>query len=312
MLEIRDLKHLLSIDEFRHFGRAASSVGLSQSALTKSLQRIEKALSAKLFDRSRAGVVPTKIGEEVLARGRVLVEEAEKLNQVVLSMTGEEIRSISVGVGPAMSESYVVAAIAEFAKQESPTQITVRVDHWQQLSEWLLSGMLDFYVADVSEAKIDGRFRYISLPPQEFVWFCRRDHPLASRSRSAITRSDLLRFPLAAPRFPQWVMEWFAAASESGLVGLPRAFPAVECESYAVLKQLVSSSDCVSAALEQTLTREVEDGSLVILPLDAPLLTTHAGIIRMADRSPASPAQQLIASIEQLAQSTAAPRRPVR
>ncbi len=46
MFEIRELRHLLSIDEFRHFGRAAAAVGMSQPALTKSLQRIEQALAS--------------------------------------------------------------------------------------------------------------------------------------------------------------------------------------------------------------------------------------------------------------------------
>ena len=47
MLEIRELGHSISIDEFRHAGRAAKAVGLSQPVLTKSLQRTERALGEK-------------------------------------------------------------------------------------------------------------------------------------------------------------------------------------------------------------------------------------------------------------------------
>jgi len=299
MFEIRDLHHLTSIDEFRHFGRAAKAVGLSQPALSKSLQRIERALGAKLFERSRGRVVPTQVGLEVLARARRMVEEAAELQRTVDSMTDASIGTVAVGIGPAMSETYIADAIADFAQRRPGMQTAVRMDHWQQLSAWLLAGELDFYVADLGDTASDRRFHCANLPAQDFVWFCRRGHPLARRRRKAVSRSDLLDYPLATPKLPPWATEWFAAArAEKGAAGLPRPLPAIECESYAMLKRFVSSSDCISAALQQTLAEELNHGSLVVLRVDAPPLTTHAGIVRLADRMPSAPAAELISWIE--------------
>jgi DNA-binding transcriptional LysR family regulator len=307
MFEIRELRHLLSIDEYRHFGRAARAVGLSQPALTKSLQRIETALGAKLFERSRAQVVPTAVGKEVLARARRLVDESDDLKRVVDSMTGAEIGSLTIGVGPAMSETYVAAAIAAAAYRHPHTKIAVRVDHWQQLSNWLLAGELDFYVADVGEARIDRRFHYTGLPPRKFVWFCRPKHPLCDGTNTTVSRSDLLRFPIATPKMPPWAKEWFAAGlGEYGTSKLPRPFPTIECESYSLLKRIVSCSDCISAALQPTLTKELEDGALIVLSVDAPELATSAGIIWSSDRTLSPLAADLVASIEKLANTTSA------
>lgn len=302
MFEIRELRHLLSIDEHRHFGRAARAVGLSQPALTKSLQRIEEAFAAKLFERSRAGVVPTAVGTEVIARARRLVEEATELKRVVDAMTEAESGSISIGVGPAMAESYVANAIAAIAQQRPRARVSVRVDHWQQLSDWLVAGEIDFYVADVGQARIDNRFHYTGLPAQKFVWFCRAHHPLASRRRRMVTRADLLRFPIATPKMPPWAIDWFAAGCpEQSAAGLPIPFPAVECESYVMLKRMVSASDSISAALESTLSRELADESLIILRVEAPDLTTQAGIIRLRDRVLSPLAMELAERIETIA-----------
>lgn len=302
MFEIRELRHLLSLDEFRHFGRAAKAVGLSQPALTKSLKRMELVLGARLFERSRAGVSPTAVGQEVLVRARRLVNEAEELKRTVDAMNGGEVGTVVVGVGPAMSETYVAAAIAAVAQERPRAKIVVRVDHWEQLSAWLLAGELDFYVADVSKARIDARCHYTALPPQRFAWFCRAGHPLARRRKKSVSRVELLDYPIATPRMPAWAVAWFAAAlGDQGAAGLPSPFPAVECESYAMVKEIVLSSDCVSAALQPTLMRELQDRSLATLPVDAPELTTQAGVIRLADRKPSPLAAELIARVETLA-----------
>lgn len=302
MFEIRELQHLLSIDEFRHFGRAAGAVGLSQPALTKSLQRIETALGAKLFERSRARVVPTAIGKEVLQRARRLVDDAADLRRAVDQMSGAELSSITIGVGPAMSESYVAEAIAQVTQRRPQTQIAIRVDHWRQLSTWLLASELDFYIADIGVAKLDKRFHYTSLPPQDLVWFARTGHPLAPRRRKPVSRAELIRYPLATPKMPPWATEWFAAAfGELGAAALPRPFPAIECESFAMLKRIVLESDCISCGLQGTLTKELQDGAMTLLPIDAPTLTTRAGIIHLRDHALSTLAQDLIAAIEKRA-----------
>lgn len=304
MLEIRELRHLLSIDEFRHFGRAAQAVGLSQPALTKSLQRIEQSLGAKLFERSRAQVVPTAIGKEVLTRARRLVEEAEELTRAVESMASAEVNVINVGIGPAMAETYVAAAIVRVATQFPRTHFSLRVESWRCLNEWLLASELDLYVADVGAARLDSRFHFTSLPASPLVWFCRADHPLAAHKRKKISRNDLMAYPLVTPKMPPWAIEWFAAAcGDRGAAGLPSPFPAIECESYAVLKKIVLAGDCISAALRDTLSSELADGSLHMLKVDAPELTTQAGIVRLADQQLSAPAEALVKEIEMLAKS---------
>ena len=302
MFEIRDLQHLLSLDEHRHFGRAAAAVGLSQPALTKSLQRLERILDTRLFDRSRARVSPTAVGEEVIAQARKLVAAASDLKRTVGLMTGAAIGSTSIGIGPAMSESYVSEAIAIVAQNQPQTQIIVRVDHWHQLSEWLLAGQLDFYVADIEQAMRDTRFEFTPLASQPFVWFCRSDHPLADLA--VVRRVDLLNYPIATPRMPTWAKDWFAAAIEPGQAsGKKSAFPSVECDNYAMLKKIVLAGTSVSAALPSSIESELQKGLFKILPLQAPELTTHAGIVRLKDRTLSPMAVALIAQIVRLAES---------
>lgn len=299
-MEIRDLQHLLSLDRHRHFGRAAEALGLTQPALTKSLQRLEKELGVQLFDRSRTGVAPTAVGREVIRHARQLVADASGLKQVIDRMRGVETGAIQVGVGPAMSESFVTTAIARIAMYHPSAQIGVRVDHWRQLSDWLAAGELDLFVADISEASQDARFQCTPLPPEEIVWFCRAEHPLA---RSAtVSREEMVRYPLATPKMPPWAVDWFAKAGSRQEGGNEEGrFPTIECESYSMLKRLVSCSDCISAALQSTIRLELDSGFFCVLRVNAPTLKTTAGIVQLRDRTPSPLAAALTEEIMNLA-----------
>lgn len=298
MFDLRDLQNLLSLEKHRHFGRAAAEVGLSQPALTKSIQRLEKQVGGLLFDRSRTRIAPTALGNEIIRRASSILSEVAQLRRSVDLLLGLQTGTVTVGVGPAMSESYLARAIAAFAESHPHTQVYVRVDHWQQLSEWLVGNEIDFFVADISERAEDERFECTPLPTQEFVWFCRVGHPLAGRS--ALSQMDLLEYPLATPRMPLWAVRWFAAAKYEyeQAKGLQRPMPNIQCESYSMLKRMVMSGNLVSAALSDTVHEEVLDGRLVILPVDGPKLTTQAGIVRLRERSLSPVATELIRIIQ--------------
>lgn len=298
MFDLRDLQNLLSLDEHRHFGRAAVAVGLSQPALTKSIQRLEKQLGGLLFDRSRPRIAPTALGENVIARSKGILMEVSELRRSADLFVGLQIGTVTIGVGPAMSESYLSHAIAALAESHPHIQVSVRVDHWEQLTEWLLGNEIDFFVADIFEQSEDERFECTPLPKQELVWFCRAGHPLADRS--VLSQKDLLDFPLATPRMPIWGIRWFAAAKKEKeqLTGLQRPMPNIQCESYSMLKRIVMSCNSVSAALSDTISEEVTEGRLVILPVDGPTLTTQAGIVRLRERTLSPIAKELIRIIQ--------------
>lgn len=80
-LELRHLKVIRAIDEAGSLTRAATSLGLAQSALSGQLKRIERGLGGALFVRDRAGARPTPPGELVLDRARVLLPAMRQLQE---------------------------------------------------------------------------------------------------------------------------------------------------------------------------------------------------------------------------------------
>jgi DNA-binding transcriptional LysR family regulator len=109
---------------------------------------------------------------------------------------------------------------------------------------------------------------------------------------------------------PLWARRWFAEAADPGAPFDPnRTFSAVECENYAMLKRMVLSSDCISAALLSTITNELGDGLLVTLPIKAPTLQTKAGIVHLRGRSLSPLGESFVDEVTQAAEETAASQR---
>jgi DNA-binding transcriptional LysR family regulator len=306
-METRALEHLLALGEHRHFGRAAKALGVTQPALSKSIQRLEKVLGAQLLDRSRRGVVPTAIGAQVIERARPLVGHVADLQREVDLLRGRSIGRLAIGVGPAMAESFVTTAVARLATHYPRAQIKVRVDHWSQLSHWLKHGEIDLFVADITQAVRDVDLQAVPLRREQMLWFCRREHPLAASRR--LTRKDLLAHPLATPKMPEWARRWFAeAADPDAPFDHDRTFSAVECESYAMLKRVVLASDCISAALASTISGELQAGNLVTLPIKAPTLHTKAGVVRLRGRSLSPLGEAFVHETMRASEEAVAPR----
>lgn len=296
MSDTKHYLHLVKLAEIRHFGRASQTLGISQSALSKSIQRLEQELGVKLLDRSRKKVLPTAMGEVVIQHARRLIAGIADLHREVDLLQGADIGAVSVGVGPAMGESYFSSAIARMAESHPGTHIRVRTDHWKQLSQWLFAGELDLFVADITEHQSDRRVEIIRLPSEELIWFCRAGHPLV-RARH-VMRKDLLSYPLVTPKMPSWAVSWFAeVAAPKSVAGQPPTFGTVACESYSMLKRMVLNSNSISAALTSTIATELQAGDLVKLPIKSPSIKTRAGIARLRDRTLSPIAEVLIREI---------------
>jgi DNA-binding transcriptional LysR family regulator len=268
--------------------------------MTKSIQRLEREFGLVLFDRSRSHVAPTTVCDTVVACANAVLAGMHELDRTVQMLGGLETGSLAVGVGPAMSESYVTRAISSLAQEHPGIQVELRVDHWEQLSQWLIAGEIDLLVADLAGVADDNRFLITPLPAQEFIWFCRRGHPLSKRDK--VSRKDLVQFPLATPRMPPWAVEWFHEVLDPGAQATQFVpLPTIRCESYSTLKRMVIESECVSVALAATIQSEVREGSLIALSVEGNRLKTNAGIVQLRNRTPSPLATAVVSKIERLA-----------
>jgi DNA-binding transcriptional LysR family regulator len=90
--EMADLTAFVAVAEERSFTRAAAKLGLSQSALSQIMHRLEERLGLRLLTRTTRSVAPTEAGERLL---RTLVPALDDLDASVAALS--ELRDKPAG-----------------------------------------------------------------------------------------------------------------------------------------------------------------------------------------------------------------------
>ncbi len=96
-MTIQQLRYIVAIDQFRHFGKAAEACGLTQSTLSLMVKKMEEELDVRLFDRNAHPVTPTEIGRKVIDQARVVLYHVDQITAI--TQTEKEMLSGPLRIG---------------------------------------------------------------------------------------------------------------------------------------------------------------------------------------------------------------------
>lgn len=81
-MTLQELRYAVAVAHERHFGRAAEKCFVSQPSLSVAIKHLEDELGIRLFERTKADVVVTDIGRQVIAQAERTLDEATKVKQL--------------------------------------------------------------------------------------------------------------------------------------------------------------------------------------------------------------------------------------
>ena len=84
-MTLQQLRYIIAIDDFRHFGKAAEACGLTQSTLSLMVKKLEEELDVRLFDREAHPIAPTALGRKVIDRAKVVLFNVEQITEMTRS-----------------------------------------------------------------------------------------------------------------------------------------------------------------------------------------------------------------------------------
>ena len=146
-LDLTAVESFIAVTDSRHFGRAAARLGVSTSALTKRIKRLEAAVGVALIERDTAGYAGlTPAGRRFVAFAPQLVHTARAAKTAATGAPLETLRlAVPAGVGVVAPLMPQALATLELALQHAHPDVGVESVRtaFSELTPALLGGDVD-------------------------------------------------------------------------------------------------------------------------------------------------------------------------
>lgn len=271
--------------------KAAQALNLTQPAVTKSIQALEKTFGSRLFVRTNVGLAPTEFALLLRQRVKSLLAEfrdlAEEANAFLTGGAGHVV----VGTLISAASRILPKTIALLEQQAPHVHITVREGTAEDLYKSLALGELTIVVGRVPDASSpwmrNGLVRSEVLLPEVLCVVVGAHHPLGSAKRISLDKLRRYRWilPLANSPTRRLVDQMFASADLK--------LPPHTMESLSLLTNLgvLLNSESIGVLTSSPAKEFARFGLLRILPVPKPMPFGQIGFSVRGGR-PLTPATQ--------------------
>ena len=195
-LNSRQLQAVLALAKYRSFVAAASSLKISQPALTRTIKLIEVELGVPLFSRSTRQVTVTDAGKEFAALAERLLNDLRIGAENVREMAAHPRGQIAVASVVSLAGAVLPSLIADYSRRFPGIELHLREGLHNMVTDEIRNGLADFGIGYVDDAPRS--FTTEDFGVETFHLVMRRDNALARRTRiglPALADLPLVSFP---------------------------------------------------------------------------------------------------------------------
>lgn len=189
---LRQLSYLVTLSETLHFTEAARRSFVTQSTLSGGIMELERLLGGVLVERDRQNVRLTPLGEQVVARARVLLADAQDLMRLSREMSEPLTGDLHLGVIPTIAPFILAQLLDEVHKQLPKIQLHLHEAQSEKIVEKLEHGNLDMVVLALP---FDTRGLKVAEVEKESLFLVCNKSDIASQAKS-LDDLDLSRLML--------------------------------------------------------------------------------------------------------------------
>jgi DNA-binding transcriptional LysR family regulator len=179
---LRQFRYFIAVAESGSVAAASRMLAIAQSAVTKSMQELEDALGARLFERTSKGIVLTPQGHRFLASARRVISAVADAARLQPDEAAERLTGVlAIGVTSLVAGYYLSELLRRFRRNCPGVEVFVTEETPRFLEHLLINGELD---AAIMVSNVLGEpqalvAETLTRSPNR-VWLA-SNHPLAER-----------------------------------------------------------------------------------------------------------------------------------
>jgi LysR family hydrogen peroxide-inducible transcriptional activator len=146
-MTITQLKYVLSVAEYRNFTVAAKHSFVTQPTLSMQIQKLEDELGVKIFNRSKKPIELTEIGKKIVEQGKVIVDESNRILDIVHQQKGYIGGQFKLGIIPTVMPTLLPMFLQNFTKKYPKVKLIIEELTTEEIIRKLTDGHIDAAIA---------------------------------------------------------------------------------------------------------------------------------------------------------------------
>ena len=270
-LDSRQLRAFSVLARTGSFTQTARELHLTQSGISHSMKALETEAGCRLLDRLGKKVVLTQAGEQLLKHAAKILTEMESAREALTQLGKWGKGRLRLGASTTACQHIIPTVLREFKESFPEHAITIEPGDTPELMQSLLHQRIDLALSLASnEPQLD----FLPLFTDELHFIVAALHPWAKAGqvdRSEIPRQNYILYNKRSITFR--LIEDYFRREEMVLNTV------IEVGSMEATKELVKLGIGVSIIAPWIAKKEIDEGSLVALPLGRKKLQRRWGIL---------------------------------
>lgn len=192
-MNLQSLLYFKTVAETEHFTKAATSLFITQSALSKAIRNLETELGVSLFFKDGRNVSLTRYGQVFYQYIKRSTDEIERGIEVIRKMADEERNVITISALYSMYAEFLPDKISEFRQLYSDATFSLEYKRTSQILKDILDNKSDICICsnfDDQQPQYALINRHL-LREEELIIIAPKNHPLSAKK--TVNIKDLSR-----------------------------------------------------------------------------------------------------------------------
>ncbi len=186
-MTLQQMEYIVAVYRVRHFAKAAEMCGVTQPTLSAMIQKFEKELGVKIFERSSQQVTPTAVGKLVVEQAWKVLSRANKIKDIVAEEEHSLSGTFKIGILPTIAPYLLPRFFTKLEKQNPDIDFHIIEMKTADIKKALNRGEIDAAIA-VRLDELDV-YNQTSMYYEQFIAYVAKNDPLFSHQN--IKTSDL-------------------------------------------------------------------------------------------------------------------------
>jgi len=146
-MTITQLEYVLAVAKYKNFTEAAKHSYVTQPTLSMQIQKLEDELDIKIFNRKKKPIALTQIGEKIVIQAKTIVNESQRMNDIVDQQKGYIGGDFRLGIIPTVIATLLPMFLKAFINKYPKVNLIINELTTEQIIKQLTDGTIDAAIA---------------------------------------------------------------------------------------------------------------------------------------------------------------------